>query len=68
MRAPAGLGMLGAMDERHDPVPGHRPGDRDDFGRVYRPHTVRAGCALLGCLFVILASSVAIAALLLRAL
>ncbi|MFI6981763.1 hypothetical protein ACIBSV_24630 [Embleya sp. NPDC050154] len=56
------------MDERHDPSPGPRPGDRDDFGRVYRPHTVRAGCALLGCLFVILASAVAITALLLRAL
>ncbi|MFF7246526.1 hypothetical protein ACFZBU_21760 [Embleya sp. NPDC008237] len=56
------------MDEQHDPAPGPRPGDRDDFGRVYRPHTVRAGCALLGCLLVILASAVLITALMWRVL
>ncbi|MET7302794.1 hypothetical protein [Embleya sp. NPDC005575] len=56
------------MDEHHDPAPGPQPGDRDDFGRVYRPHTVRAGCALLGCLLVILASAVLITAIIWRTL
>ncbi|MEU0933342.1 MULTISPECIES: hypothetical protein [unclassified Embleya] len=56
------------MDEHHDPAPGPHPGDRDDFGRVFRPHTVRAGCATLGCLFVVFATAVLISALIWRAL